>query len=49
MAHFTLSQRFTYESRSSRAAVVQLGHLGELVGEENVLGNHWDLHTFRYT
>lgn len=49
MAHFTSSQYFTYEPRSSRAAVVQLGHLGELVGEENVLGNHRDLQTFSYT
>lgn len=38
-----LNERLTHEPRSTRAAVLQLGHLGELIGEENVLGNHWDL------
>lgn len=37
------NEYFTYKPCSGRAAVLQLGHLGELVGEENVLWYRWDL------
>lgn len=33
----------TYKSCSVYVAVLHLGHIGELTGEENVLRNHWDL------
>lgn len=38
-----LNHSFTYKPCSSWAAVLQLGHVSELTGKENVLRDHWDL------